>query len=141
MRWDLQTFTTAGLIGNPLFPPAGKVPFQPWNFAPRAKTSYSFGKERPLVVRAGYGIFYVRVPQIYNSIVQTENGITDAQVFLNNTNYYDQLAFPEYPNPLVSCAQSSVACSLPQGFTQGVTNESFGLRTEFRDAARAAGQR
>ena len=131
VRWDLQTFTTAGLIGNPLFPPAGKVPFQPWNFAPRAGLAYSFGKERPLVVRAGYGIFYVRVPQIYNSIVQTENGITDAQVFLNNTNYYDQLAFPEYPNPLVSCAQSSVACSLPQGFTQGVTNEVSAFAPNF----------
>ena len=131
VRWDLQTFTTAGLIGNPLFPPAGKVPFQPWNFAPRAGLAYSFGKERPLVVRAGYGIFYVRVPQIYNSIVQTENGITDAQVFLNNTNYYDQLAFPEYPNPLVSCAQSSVSCSLPQGFTQGVTNEVSAFAPNF----------
>ena len=36
VRWDLQTFTTAGLISNPLFPPSGKVPFQPYNFAPRA---------------------------------------------------------------------------------------------------------
>ena len=131
MRWDLQTFTTAGLIGNPLFPPAGKVPFQPWNFAPRAGLAYSFGTTRPLVVRAGYGIFYVRVPQIYNSVVQTENGITDAQVFLNNTNYYDQLAFPEYPNPLVSCSLSSVSCSLPSGFTQGVTNEVSAFAPNF----------
>jgi hypothetical protein len=131
VRWDLQTFTTAGLIGNPLFPPAGKVPFQPWNFAPRAGLAYSFGTTRPLVVRAGYGIFYVRVPQIYNSVVQTENGITDAQVFLNNTNYYDQLAFPEYPNPLVSCSLSSVSCSLPSGFTQGVTNEVSAFAPNF----------
>lgn len=36
VRWDLQTFTTAGLISNPLFPPSGKVPFKPYNFAPRA---------------------------------------------------------------------------------------------------------
>ena len=28
VRWDLQTFTTAGLLSNPLFPPSGKVPFQ-----------------------------------------------------------------------------------------------------------------
>ena len=77
VRWDLQTFTTAGLISNPLFPPSGKVPFQPYNFAPRAGLAYSFGKTRPLVVRAGYGIFFVRIPQIYNSVIQTENGITD----------------------------------------------------------------
>ena len=77
VRWDLQTFTSAGLISNPLFPPSGKVPFRPYNFAPRAGLAYSFGKTRPLVVRAGYGIFFVRIPQIYNSVVQTENGITD----------------------------------------------------------------
>jgi hypothetical protein len=40
-RWDLQTFTTKGLVSNPLFPPAGKVPFQPYNFAPRAGFAYS----------------------------------------------------------------------------------------------------
>ena len=84
VRWDLQTFTTTGLESNPLFPPAGKVPYNPRNFGPRAGLAYSIGKNRPLVIRAGYGIFYVRIPQIYNSAIATENGITDAQVFLNN---------------------------------------------------------
>ncbi len=122
VRWDLQTFTTAGLLSNPLFPPSGKVPFQPYNFAPRAGLAYSIGNKRPLVVRAGYGIFFVRIPQIYNSVIQTENGITDASVFLNNTNYYDHQVFPTYPNPLVSCPLYAANCSLPAGFTQGVTN-------------------
>ena len=27
VRWDLQTFTTTELVSNPLFPPAGKVPY------------------------------------------------------------------------------------------------------------------
>ena len=72
VRWDLQTFTHAGLVSNPLFPPSGKVPFQPYNFAPRAGLAYSFGNKRPLVAHAGYGIFYVRIPQIYNSIIQTK---------------------------------------------------------------------
>jgi hypothetical protein len=131
VRWDLQTFTTAGLMSNPLFPPAGKVPFQPYNFAPRAGLAYSFGDKHPLVVRAGYGIFYVRIPQIYNSAIQTENGITDSQVFLNNTNYYDQQVFPTYPNPLVSCALTAVSCSLPAGFTQGVTNDVSAFALNF----------
>jgi hypothetical protein len=123
VRWDLQTFATAGLIGNPLFPPAGKVPFNPYNFAPRAGLAYSFGKERPLVVRAGYGIFYVRIPDIYNSVVQTENGITDSQVFLNNTRYWDQALFPTYPNPMVSCPLNVANCALPAGLSQGVAND------------------
>src|SRR5579864_6581369 len=122
VRWDLQTFTTAGLVSNPLFPPSGKVPFQPYNFAPRAGFAYSFGDKRPLVVRGGYGIFFVRIPQSYNSVVQTENGVTDSQVFLRNNDYYDHQVFPAYPNPLVSCPLDSANCNLPAGFTQGVTH-------------------
>jgi hypothetical protein len=131
VRWDLQTFTTAGLVSNPLFPPSGKVPFKPYNFAPRAGFAYSFGKKRPLVVRAGYGIFFVRIPQIYNSVVQTDNGITDASIFLNNTNYYDHQVFPSYPNPLVSCSLSASNCALPAGFTQGVTNDVSAFAPNF----------
>ena len=122
VRWDLQTFTTAGLVSNPLFPPSGKVPFQPYNFAPRAGLAYSFGNTHPLVVRAGYGIFYVRIPQIYNSVVQTENGLTDSQVFLNNTSYFDHQVFPSYPNPLVSCPLYAANCALPAEFAEGITH-------------------
>jgi hypothetical protein len=130
-RWDLQTFTTAGLVSNPLFPPSGKVPFQPYNLAPRAGLAYSFGDRRPLVVRAGYGIFFVRIPQIYSSVVQTENGMTDAEVFLNNTDYYNRQVFPTYPNPLVNCPDVAVKCRLPEGFTQGVTNPVSAFATNF----------
>jgi len=131
VRWDLQTFSTANLVSNPLFPPSGKVPFLPFNFAPRAGFAYSIGKTRPLVIRGGYGIFYVRIPQIYNSVIETENGITDAQVFLNNTQYYDHQVFPSYPNPLVSCPIAAANCQLPAGFTQGVSNEVSAFAPNF----------
>jgi hypothetical protein len=131
VRWDLQTFTTAGLLSNPLFPPSGKVPFKPYNFGPRAGLAYSIGKTHPLVIRAGYGSFYVRIPQIYNSAIATENGITDAQLFLNNSNYYDHQVFPTYPNPLVACPVMSASCNLPTGFTQGVTNNVSAFAPNF----------
>jgi hypothetical protein len=131
VRWDLQTFTTAGLLSNPLFPRSGKVPFQPYNFAPRAGLAYSFGNTRPLVVRAGYGIFFVRIPQIYNSVIETENGITDATLFLNNSNYYDHQVFPGYPNALVSCPLYAATCALPAGFTQGVTKRVAAFAPNF----------
>jgi hypothetical protein len=131
VRWDLQTFATKGLIQNPLFPPAGRVPFQPYNFAPRGGFAYSFGSNKPLVVRGGYGIFFVRIPQIYNSVIQTENGVTDAQVYLNNTKYFDHQVFPTYPNPLVSCPLYSTHCALPAGFTQGVTNQVSAFALNF----------
>ena len=131
VRWDLQTFTTVGLVNNPLFPPSGKVPFKPYNFAPRGGLAYSFGNTRPLVVRAGYGLFFVRIPQIYNSVIQTENGITDASLFLNNSNYYDRQVFPSYPNPFVACPATSATCALPAGFTQGVTNNLSAFAPNF----------
>jgi hypothetical protein len=131
VRWDLQTFTTAGLLSNRLFPPAGKVPFNAHNFGPRAGLAYSIGTVRPLVIRAGYGVFYVRIPQIYNSAIATDNGTTDAQVFLNNSNYYSHQVFPTYPNPLVSCPLSNASCNLPSGFTQGVTHDVSAFAPNF----------
>ena len=131
VRWDLQTFSTAGLVSNPLFPPSGKVPFKPFNFAPRAGLAYSFGNTRPLVVRAGYGIFYVRIPEIYTSVVASDNGITDSQIFLNNDQYFDHQAFPVYPNPLVSCPLTATSCPLPTGFTEGVTHDVSAFATNF----------
>jgi len=131
VRWDLQTFTTAGLLSNPLFPPSGKVPFNPRNFAPRAGFAYSLGKFHPLVLRGGYGVFYVRIPQIYNSAIATENGITDAQVFLDTANYYNHQVFPTYPNPLVSCSLTGPSCNLPHGFTEGVTNDVSAFAPNF----------
>jgi hypothetical protein len=131
VRWDLQTFTREGLLSNPLFPPSGKVPFRPYNFAPRAGFAYSFGNRRPLVVRGGYGIFFVRIPQIYNSVIQTENGITNSHLFLNNSDYYDHQVFPSYPNPLVSCPLYAENCAVPAGFTQGLTHEVSAFAPDF----------
>jgi len=131
VRWDLQTFTSAGLISNPLFPPSGKVPFKPYNFGPRGGLAYSIGRDHPFVIRAGYGLFYVRIPQIYNSAIATENGITNASLFLNNSNYYDHQVFPTYPNPLVACPVMSASCSLPSGFNEGVSNNVSAFAANF----------
>ena len=131
VRWDLQTFAAKELVSNPLFPPAGKVPYQPYNFAPRAGLAYSFGNRHPLVVRAGSGVFFVRIPQIYNSVVQTEKGITNSHLFLNNSNYYDHQVFPSYPNALVNCPLYAVNCALPAGFAQGLTHEVSAFATNF----------
>ena len=86
VRYDLQTFSTKYLKTNPLWPDSGKVPLNPKNFAPRVGLSYSIGDERPLVARIGYGLFYPRLPQIYNSIIETNNGLTPNSIFLNQTN-------------------------------------------------------
>ncbi len=117
-RYDLQTFSTKGLVTNPLWPASGKVPFNPYNFSPRFGLAYSFGDTRPLVVRAGYGWFYTRIPQIYNSTLATDNGFSSFNLFLDNSNYYDHQVFPQYPNPLVNCPLMAISCALPGSLAQ-----------------------
>jgi len=117
-RYDLQTFTTKGLQANPLWPDAGRVPYNTGNFAPRVGLAYSVGNERPLVIRAGFGIFYTRIPQIYNSAVQSDSGLAGNFLFLNNNNFFDHQVFPQYPNPLVNCAVNATNCQLPSGLAQ-----------------------
>lgn len=117
-RYDLQTYTTKRLVTNPLWPGSGKVPFNPYNFAPRVGLAYSVGEARPLVVRAGYGWFYTRIPQIYNSSIATENGYSSFNLFLDNSNYYDHQVFPQYPNALVNCPLMAASCALPGNLAQ-----------------------
>jgi len=131
-RYDLQTFSTKYLVSNPLWPDSGKVPFNPDNFAPRIGLAYSVGNRRPLVVRAGYGLFYTRIPQIYNSTIENDNGLTGNYLFLNNTNYYDRQIFPQYPNPLVNCAPTAMACTPPVSLLQYVQSDMSAFSHNFR---------
>lgn len=117
-RYDLQTYTKKGLITNPLWPDSGKVPFNPDDFAPRGGLAYTIGHEKPLVVRAGYGWFYTRIPQIYTSTIATDNGLSSMNLFLDNSNYYDHQIFPKYPNALVNCPVTANSCALPANLAQ-----------------------
>src|SRR5580704_12959368 len=102
-RYDLQTFSTKGMETNPLWPMSGKVPFNDHNISPRIGLAYSIGHDRPLVIRAGYSLFYTRIPQIYTSTVATDNGFTSANLILDNMNYYERQVFPTFPKALATC--------------------------------------
>jgi outer membrane receptor protein involved in Fe transport len=91
-RYDLQTFSTRELVTNPLWPMSGKIPLRDRNVSPRTGFAYSIGHDRPLVVRSGYGLFYPRIPQIYTSTIATHNGLSSANLFLDNTNFYEHRA-------------------------------------------------
>ena len=131
-RYDLQTFATKHLVSNPLWPDSGKVPLNTDNFAPRVGLAYSIGKERPLVIRAGYGWFYTRVPQIYTSAVQNENGFTGDYLFLNNTNITNRDVFPQYPNALMNCPLSAITCTPPSNITQFLQAQVSAFGHNFR---------
>ena len=132
VRYDLQTFSTKYLKTNPLWPDYGKVPLDLNNFAPRVGLSYSFGGQRPFVGRAGYGLFYPRIPQIYNSTVETDNGITPDSIFLNQTNQYAQPVFPQYPNPLINCAALATSCAVPANLLQFASSDISAFSHNFR---------
>ena len=132
VRYDLQTFTTKYLKSNPLWPDSGKVPFEPTNFAPRVGISYAFGNDRPLVARVAYGLFYTRIPQIYNSTIETENGLTPNSIFLNQTVFADQQVFPFYPTPLVRCTPLASSCAVPTNLVQYAQSDISSFSPNFR---------
>ena len=132
VRYDLQTYTKKGLVTNPIWADSGKVPFNPYNFAPRTGLAYSIGNDRPLVIRAGYGLFFTRIPQIYNSTVESENGLSSSTLFLNNTDYYAQQVFPTYPNQLVTCPPSAAICTPPPSLAQFTQSEISAFAHNFQ---------
>ena len=132
VRYDLQTFNTSNLVTNPLWPDTGKLPFRPYNFAPRVGFAWSFGNENPLVVRGGFGIFYTRIPQIYNSEIETDNGLRQTDLFLDATNFYDRQVFPQYPNPLVNCPPSALVCTPPASLAGFLTTDVSAFSPSYR---------
>jgi hypothetical protein len=132
VRWDLQTFRTDRLVTNPAWPQSGRVPRDTNNIAPRVGFAYSLGEKRPLVVRGGYGIFYTRIPQIYNSAVETDNGLAQSHLFLDNANFFDHLVFPAYPNPLVSCPPGATTCTAPPAVAGSLTTEISSFAANFQ---------
>lgn len=131
VRYDFQTFARAGLVSNPLWPQAGKMPSPNKNFAPRVGLAYAIG-QRPLVIRAGFGMFYVRIPQIYQSSVMNNNGINNLFLSLDNTDYYQNQVFPSYPKSAVNCPRGPVACTLPAAWTQYATTEVAAFASDFK---------
>jgi Carboxypeptidase regulatory-like domain/TonB dependent receptor len=132
VRYDVQTFSLKNLKSNPLWPDSGKVPLDLNNFAPRAGLSYSFGDNHPLVARLAYGMFFPRIPQIYNSAIETDNGLTPDSIFLNQTNYYDRQVFPQYPYPLVNCDPLAPTCIAPAHLAQFVHSDISSFAPNFR---------
>ncbi len=123
VRYDLQTFGQRGLVSNPAWPAAGKMPSSTDNFAPRVGLAYGIGDQRPLMLRAGFGIFYTRIPQIYQSAVINNNGLNATHLQLDNMDFYQRQLFPAYPNAAVDCPRGPVACTLPVELRPYATSE------------------
>jgi hypothetical protein len=131
-RYDLQTFSKTGMVNNPIWAPSGKMPLRGTNFAPRIGIGYAIGDERPVMVRAGFGIFFTRIPQLYQSAVTNNNGLADNFLSLDSTNYYQRQAFPSYPNAAFTCQRGPVTCILPAALQQYASAEVDAFAPNFR---------
>ncbi|MBV9610452.1 MAG: TonB-dependent receptor, partial [Acidobacteria bacterium] len=132
VRYDLQNFNTAGLQPNPAWPQAGKLPVDRNNVSPRVGFAWSIGESNPLVVRGGYGLFYTRIPQIYNSTVELDNGLKQTHLFLDNLDSYQQRIFPTYPNPLAACGPGMTSCIPPDSAAGYLTSEIAAFSPTFQ---------
>ncbi len=135
LRYDLQTFRSDGLVANPLWPGSGTVPSDRDNFAPRAGFAWSIGHEKPVVVRGGFGIFFTRIPQIYTSTVETDNGLAQGHLFLDNADSADRPLFPSYPEPVVRCEPLATTCAAPPTITDRLSTEVAAFSPQFRTPA------
>lgn len=128
IRWDRQSFNKDGLQSNPLWPDSGRVPDDENNIAPRVGFAWNISREPTMVLRGGWGRFYTRIPSIYTSSVETDNGLAQQHLFLVNSQMRDMLIFPKYPNPLVTCSLMADHCDAPASVADKLTTEmsSFG---------------
>lgn len=132
VRYDVQTFRTDRLKQNPLWPLAGKLPLDTNNIAPRIGFAYSIGENRPLVVRGGWGLFYTRIPSIYTSAIENENGLNRTHLFLDNADYYDHQVFPTYPNATATCTPGALTCAPPANVSGNLTSEVSSFASDFQ---------
>ncbi|HVM92135.1 MAG TPA: TonB-dependent receptor [Terriglobales bacterium] len=123
VRYDRQTFSKEGMVSDPLWPLAGHMPEPAANFAPRIGLAYAIGDKRPVVLRAGFGIFYTRIPQLYESAVINGNGVTNQFLELDNTDLNQTAIFPQFPNAAAKCAAGPVECALPSSLAPFATAE------------------
>ena len=123
VRYDLQTFASPELVSNPLWPASGKMPSSAGNVAPRMGVAYAIGNKHPLMVRGGFGIFYTRLPQMYESSVINNNGLHNRTIFLDNAD--QNPIFPTYPSPLVNCARVPVTCVVPDSVKERLTGDTL----------------
>jgi hypothetical protein len=91
--------------------------------------------------RSRYTMFYPRIPQIYNSTIETDNGLTPNSIFLNRTASAAQQVFPPYP---VSAGELRAAGAVLRRAVESCAvrrERYFGLCTQLPDARNPSGQR
>lgn len=124
LRYEYSSYTQPPT--NHDYPQTGHLNQPGDNFAPRIGAAYSFNHDRT-VVRAGYGIFYARLPSASVIRLQQRNGVIQQTGTLNGSNPAQLAAGPTFPERLPSLAGAV-----------GLTNVTFAasnLKTPYTEQA------
>ena len=132
LRYDLQTFDENNLVSNPAYGPSGKIPTDTNNFSPRMGFAYSIGDKGTWMIRGGAGRFYSQIPSVYAAQVETDNGMSQSELFLDIMKPADAAVFPSYPNPLVNCPLGTVNCVPPPSVASHLTTQVSAFSTNFQ---------
>lgn len=101
IRYEYAQFAQPKLF-NPDYPQTSRINQPNLNFAPRAGMAYSFGQSGKTVLRAGYGIFYARMPGALVGNIHQSNGVYQKSITYQSS-FADQLAAgPLFPGFLPS---------------------------------------
>jgi hypothetical protein len=114
LRYEFSKYTQPPL--NPDYPATGYLNEPDNNFAPRVGLAYSFNGGKT-VVRAGFGIFYARLPSASVIRLQQRNGVIQKTGTLSASNAAQLAAGPVFPARLTSLAGSV-----------GLTNVTFAAK-------------
>lgn len=101
LRYEYSTYTQPPT--NKDYPQTGHLNQPTDNFAPRIGAAYAFNHDRT-VVRAGYGIFYARLPSASVIRLQQRNGVIQETGTLNGSNAAQLASGPVFPAKLPSLA-------------------------------------
>jgi outer membrane receptor protein involved in Fe transport len=101
VRYEYSTYTQPPL--NTDYPQTAKLNQPGNNFAPRIGIAYAFNDNKT-VIRAGYGLFFARLPSASVIRLQQRNGVIQKTGTLSGASASDLAAGPIFPNRLTSLA-------------------------------------
>jgi hypothetical protein len=87
-------------IANPDYPATGHINEPAANISPRLGIAYAFNHART-VVRAGYGMFYARLPAATIARLHQLNGVVQKSLTLQGANAADKAVGPMFPARLL----------------------------------------
>ena len=138
LRYEYSTYTQPPL--NPDYPQTANLNQPGLNFAPRIGAAYSFNNNKT-VVRAGYGIFYARLPSASVIRLQQRNGVIQKTGTLNANNAAQLAAGPTFPFRLTGLAGSvgltNVTYAAPNLATPYTEQADLSVEHQFGASTRA----